>query len=392
MRKYWFAQCKRLGRLLLWVAPAMAVLAVCLGLGGKALVDRQQSQEAQQPFPIGLVGLPEDGMLRTGLSLITDMDDLGVALEIVELSAQQAPAALEQGQVKAYVVIPENFAREASRGNLLTIAYVTTPDATGMAALFQQEITGIIAQVLLDAEKASFGAYDALAPHVGHDQANQATRQLSLELAEFVFIRNRATVTVNLGLGDSPSFGAYMACGLAVAALLLMALGFGPLTVQQHVGVNQMLCSRGCSGLKQSLADYLVLLMGMTALVAAGLGLGACFVQGIRFSWLWRALPVVAMVAAMAYACFSLTGQLHSALLLYFFLAMGLALVCGCLYPAWFFPEAVQRLAAWLPAGVARRQLAAGTSLLPLLAYTLGFWALGSTLRLRRMGTQEGQL
>lgn len=392
MGKYFCLQCKRLLRLLALAVPTMAVLLACLGLAGATVIRQQQSSEIWKEFPIGLVGVPESGMLRIGLSAIDSFDDLGMAVELIELTEAEAPTALAEGRVRAYVVIPEGFVREASRGNLLTIQFITTPDPSGMVALFQQEVTDIIGDVLLQSEQATFGAYAALQPHIGHDSANQVINDLSTEFAEYIFLRNRTSVTVELGVDGAPDLATYLACGLGVTLVLLAGLCFAPITVQQHLGVSQMLCARGHSGLAQVLLDYAILALG--ALLTLGLlYLPACLlIPGLEPNLFFQAIPSVLVTAAIGYLCFSLASELHSGLLLYFFTAVALALAGGCLYPAWFFPERVQRLAAYLPTAVARRHLTgcvtgnvSAAALWGCAGYILVFVCLGAALRLRRI-------
>ncbi len=391
MGKYAILQLKRLLRVLLWILPAMGALMLCLGLGGKAILEDQSSEKDRQAFPIGLVGVPDSGLLRLGLSAISSLDDLGFAVDFIELSPQEAPQALETGKVSAYVVIPEGFVSAANRGEIMTIEYVTTAQAAGIHTLFEKEVTAIIGQVLLQSEKASFGSYDALAPIVGEDRADQVLNALSQELARFIFLRNRTGRTELLGFDKAPSFGVYLGCGLSVTMALMIALSFAPVCVQQNSEVNILLRARGRNDIFQGIVDYFTVFVG-EALVIALLLLGAkLFVPGVRLGWLLPAIPVAALAAALAFFCFSLVSSLLSGVLLYFFTAVCMALVCGCMYPVWFFPVALQRLAAWLPGGLAREYVTVAVAggethaLWPLLGYTALFIVLGVALRVRRI-------
>jgi hypothetical protein len=318
------------------------------------------------------------------------LDELGVAVELLEFSQEEAAEALEKGRIKAYVLIPDGFVSAANRGQLKTIEYITTPNAAGINVLFEQEVTAIISQVLLQSEKASFGAYDALEPQIGHQEANRAMNELSQELAQFVFLRNRTGEKVLLGFSGAPGFGAYLAAGIAVTMALLISLSFAPIGVQQTLGVNILLRSQGKSDILQGLADYFTLFAGEIATIfVLLLGVGV-FDPGLALSLAVRFLPVAAMAVGLGFLCYSAMRSLLGGLLAYFFAAIGLAFVCGCLYPAWFFPERVQRLAELLPAGLARSfLLGENAALLPLLGYTAVFVALGVMLRVGRIRAGE---
>ena len=390
MGRYLILQLKRLLRVLRWSLPMMAALLVCLAVGAMALVSTLSADESRLEYPIGLVGLPDSGTLRLGLSAIDSLDDLGVAVEFLEFTQEEAARALEKGRINAYVIIPQGFVAAANRGELMTIEYVTTPSASGMNTLFEQEVTAIISQVLLQSEKASFGAYDALEPQLGHKQANRVLNELSEELAQFVFVRNRAGSVEIIGFSGAPGFGAYLAAGVAVTMALLICLSFADLGVQQILGVNILLRSKGRSDIFQAIIDYFTLLIGEIAIISL-LFLGArLFIPQLSLSLALRFLPVAAMAAGLGFLCYSAMRSLLGGLLAYFFVAVSLAFVCGCMYPAWFFPESIQRLAELLPAGMARSfLLGENSALLPLLGDTAVFVALGVMLRVGRIRAGE---
>lgn len=395
MGKYTLIQLKRLGRALVWAVPAMALLTVCLVLGAMAMLAGQSQEDSRTQFPIGIVGIPDSGMLRLGLSAIESLDDLGFAVDMQEFSEEEAEAALESGQINAYAVIPPGFVSAANRGEILTIRYITKANAGGMNTLFQQEVTGIISRLLLQSQKASFGAYAALEPYIGHEEANRVLNEFSEELAQYIFLRNRTGQVELLGVGDAPGFAEYMACGLAVTLALMAALSFAPMSVLQNAGVNILLRSRGRSDIGQSLIDYLVLFAGeVVCLAVLLLGVSLAIPQ-IKLSMLLPMLPIAAMVAALAFLCYSWMRQLLGGVLLYFFTALAMALVCGCMYPVWFFPESIQRLAAVLPGGMARQYLTdfasgrSGSALWGLLGYSAAFLALALVGRVRRIRAGE---
>lgn len=393
MGRYLILQLKRLLRVLRWSVPLMAALLVCLAVGAVALVNTLNADESRLEYPIGLVGLPDSGTLRLGLSAIDSLDDLGVAVEFLEFTQEEAAQALDEGRIKAYVVIPPGFVSAANRGELKTIEYVSAPNAAGMNALFAQEVTAIISQVLLQSEKASFGSYAALEPQLGHEQANRAMNELSEELAQFVFLRNRTGTVEILGFDRAPGFGAYLAAGIAVTMALLICLSFADLGVQQTLGVNILLRSKGHSDILQAIGDYFTLFLGEIATISLLLLGARLFIPQLSLSLALRFLPVAAMAAGLGFLCYSAMRSLLGGLLTYFFAAVSLALVCGCMYPAWFFPESVQRLAELLPAGMARSfLLGANSALLPLLGYTAVFAGLGAALRVRRIRAGEVSL
>jgi len=94
----------------------------------------------------------------------------------------------------------------------------------------------------------------------------------------------------------------------------------------------------------------------------------------------------------MQFFLYEITDSTVSAVLLQLLAALGMAYICGCLYPLPFFPDAVQKIGGILPAGVASaylRQILSGT-VTPVVwggcvLYTTVFFALTVWLRNRKM-------
>ena len=98
-------------------------------------------------------------------------------------------------------------------------------------------------------------------------------------------------------------------------------------------------------------------------------------------------LPVAVLVAAFSFMLYAVSADLIGGVLLQFFVTAAMCFVSGCVYPVYFFPVTVQRLAVWLPAGVARAHLASAYTgegkLSLILAYSAAFCAVGILARVR---------
>ena len=89
---------------------------------------------------------------------------------------------------------------------------------------------------------------------------------------------------------------------------------------------------------------------------------------------------------------YCLASDLVGGVLLQFFTSLFLCMLSGCLYPAYFFPAALQKIAAWLPAGLARIRLAGfftgeenlGT-LLCMMGCSVVFFFIGAAVRVYRI-------
>ena len=109
-------------------------------------------------------------------------------------------------------------------------------------------------------------------------------------------------------------------------------------------------------------------------------------------------LRTVALTAltlgAMQFFLYELVPSPLGGIMLQFLCAVVQGYICGCFYPYSFFPDAVQRLGAFLPAGRALRCLGAalrgsGGNVWPMLAWAPVFLLLSAALR-RLRGLRTG--
>ena len=357
MGRYFYLQCKRLGRSLPGALCVILALCLCLALVFSMTMASEENREENNPFPIAIAGQTDDLFFQLGLQTLEALDSSRFSLEILSLTEQEAKTALTRGQIAAYAVIPDGFMDAAFYGQLMPIRFVSTVGSSTMVSVFKDEVTQMITQVVTQSQKGVFGMGDALSdqglPVGGHMD------QLALRYVDYILLRDRVYTLRELGIGDRLGLQEYLLCGLSVLFLFLSCLAFGPKLLRPDPALGQLLRSRGKPMHLQLLCEfgaYWLMLLPIGLLpVVGGLYLGLAQPS----LWLLPAvLTVTLLCAAMSFFLYRLTTQLLSGILLQFFVTVCTCFICGCMYPVFFFPEAVQQLAAWLPAGLARILLA----------------------------------
>lgn len=393
MGRYFWMQCKRLGRYL----PG-ALLAAALLLGGlltaiTLLTEKTLGAEDQKPFPIAISGYTEDPFLRMGLSALQSFDTTRFSLEIRLMEEEDAAQALQKGEIAAYAVISQEFMESAFRGEIVPIKFVSTAGAAGLVSIFKEEVTGVISDLLVYSQKGVIGMLDAhyendLGSHL-HGQADE----MSLHYVDYVLARDRIYTLETLGIGDQPGLGEYLLCGLTVLFLLLCCLPLAPTMVHSDYSLAQMLAARGRPALLQTLLDFCAYCLGLGILTATVvLAVSPFAPEGMSLTALLGGWPVILLVAAMSFMLYTLCRELISAVLLQFFAALSLCFVSGCLYPVYFFPVALQKLGNVLPTGAARSVLSGSLTgsvdpkaTLLVLGYSVLFVAMAAAVRQRHI-------
>ncbi|MGM9601822.1 MAG: ABC transporter permease [Faecousia sp.] len=357
---YFRLQWKRLRRLIPGAAALMLVLALALLLLLRGFVSANQQQNTTK-FHIAICGDLDDSLLQLGFSAFQTLDDSRFAMEITQMSLADAKTALQNSEISAYVVFPEGFTDDARQGIIRPLEFVTTPDTQGMVLLFKIELTDMVGDILLSAQRSVFGTAQFMRENGYTDKAAAHMNNLSIEYGKLAFLRGYLTETENLGIGGAENLITYLACGLSVVFLCLCCLSFAPAMIMEKTGVSRMLSARGFSGRKQGFLDFAAEAAGLAALIAAVAALPMVFVlwKGIALpiSLLWGIPAVVVTVAALSFFFYSLSGDFIGGVLLQFLGLVSLSFVCGCMYPGFFFPTAVQKLGDWLPMGLCRRWL-----------------------------------
>lgn len=397
MGKYFVLQLKRLLRILPFALCVTAVLFGCLAAIFQAMVTADAESEDKMKFQIGLVGTAGDTYLELGLAALETFDATRFAIEITAMEEAQAVDAMEKGDIAAYVVIPEGFVETAMYGQILPLKYVSTSGAVGLVSMFKDEITMVINDIMIAAQKGIYGAGNAMNAN-GVAGSGKIVSDLSLEYIEFVFSRSKIYSVRELGISDGLGLDGYLFSGLAVLLLMLGCLPFAPLLVRRDASLSRMLRARRRPVTMQVLLDFAVYLLGMAVQTAVVFWILSQVGGPENFVCRMEAVvPILMMVATLSFLLFEITSDLISGVLLQFFATLSLCFVSGCLYPAYFFPDTVRSFAEFLPTGLARTlmsgcitgEISSGT-VWTLLGYSGGFLLAAVLIRCHKVTQMRG--
>ncbi len=363
MGKYYKIQLKRLLRLLPMALAVVLVLFAGLMLVYRSILETSGQSENNSKIQLAIVGDAGDRYLQMGIAAVQSFDSSRFSMEIVHMDKEDAIRALERGQIAAYVLIPDGFVDAALHGEVLTLDYVSSAGAVGLVGLFKNEITSVIAQMVIACQKGMYGVESVLEQYGDPEEINRCIEKLSISYAGHVLQRSDTYSIQALGIADALGMEDYLFCGLSVLFMMLILLPFAPLYIHEDLSLERMLAAKRCPLWAQLLCEYCVLLLGMLTLLAAVLG--AVSLLGKNMELMKNArlevslLPAVMTVTALGYFLYSLSSSLIGGVMLQFFGGVALCFASGCLYPLYFFPALVQRMGAKLPTAYARSAVSA---------------------------------
>lgn len=407
MWKYFILQLKKVFKFVPYVGMAALVLFGALLLAISGIIDTFTDESSNMKVPIAVVGQAEDSYLEMGLTALQSLDSSRFAIEVVEMKEDEAKTALEEGEIAAYIVIPEGFVDAALRGEVMTIEYVSTMGATGLVSMFKDEITHVIADVVLACQRGMYGIEGACEEQQvpGYGKYMNA---LSKAYVKMVLVRSEIYHVEELGLEDELGLEGYLFSGICVVFFALAVLPFGQMLIKHDLSLSKLLASKSRSITAQTISEFIAFFTGYACVLLVAFGAVSLLLKvfDIPMQWLFanidlirilRIIPALLLVASFAYMLYSFSGNLVGGMLLQFFATASMCFASGCMYPVTFFPETLQKIAGYLPHGLARECISglmtgseAGFRGVLMLGYSTTFVAISVIVRNLRVTGSRG--
>ena len=409
MRTYFSLQFKRVMKVFPFVLIVTVVLFAALAVMLSGLMSSFNNSEKNAVFKVGITGDTDNEMLQMDIVAFQSFDESRFSVEFIEMEQTAADEALQTGGISAYLELPEDFVEKAMRGEMEPMYYVTSAGSNNIVNMFKNEITALVTDVVVSSQQGSFGLQEALDDNEVEGNHGEWVNALAIEYVNLVLKRTEAITVDELGISEGMRTGEYYLCGMTLLFLMLLGLPFVVVYARQDRSLNVLLLSRGVSGMRQLLDEWLSHFLSLLCLAAV------VFVPVLAFSatadsatlqmlsasdWLAYMLffiPVLVMVSAFNLFIFEIGGNVVSSALLHFFSVLCMCYVSGCFYPVYTFPRAVQAVERFLPTGVARETLAValseGATLKPLIGvavYAVLFFAVAWLVRMYKLRRREG--
>ena len=364
-------QFRRAGHFLPFALFIGLLLLFAVGAYAVAAGNAHTNDEGNMQFEIGVVGTVEEPYFDTMLFAINHLSGDQVSLKMTKMDEATAKRRLDAGEISSYVLIPDGFERHMIDKEPLKLTYVLAPTSTGISTFLANEVIFAVSPSLMEGQNTLYG----LRRYVHDNLPGSTLYKRSSEVAEqyVTLILNRAKLfeTTETGIVAGQGFVPYLFVSLTTFFALVWGVACVPLFSSKRNETGKMLLASGLGAIRQITAEYiaylvLTLIGVFSAILAALFGLNAIapdlFVSIFPdteavLSFLGRMAFVSAGFAALQFMLYELARGTVGALLLQTVTAVFMGYVCGCFYSSDFFPVALQRFTAFLPAGAAIRFL-----------------------------------
>lgn len=365
--KYFGAQIKRASKLYPSILAVTVLLIVCIALSCVLIINNSTNEEDKQKFTLGICGDLSDTNLDIGITAIQNLDTSRFSIDMITIESEdEAKKMLKDGEIAGYVRIPPDFVRSVIRMENKPVAYVSNNSPMNFGTLLVNEMAQNISDTVSESQKGIYGLQRLSKEHGKNENYHENIVNLNAKYISSVLNRNESIDIENLGISDGLSAGGYFVCGGVMIFLLLWGISCNSVLSKKDRSLEKLLSSKGQSVFTQTLSEYSVfflITLFTVMLITVIAGIATQYVNtGIEeldykyvsdyVMYVVKIIPVLLMITSLQFLFHELINGTVSVVLTQFVFAIGTGYVCGCLYPSYFFPETVQKAAAFLPTGV----------------------------------------
>lgn len=364
---YLVLQLKRVMKAFPAIIMMTFLLFGALGLLVWMKLESRPDDGAQQRVKLGIVGEDEDSYLGVGIYALEHLDSSRFTCEFLHLQEDEAREQLEEGELSAYIVIPDGFVRSIISGENKQVTFTSGSSQAGIGTILINQLASAVSNVITDTQAGIYAMHEFYMDYEELEEIYTDEADLNLKYLQLILNRQNLYQIEQISVTNRLSAGGYYLCAILLLFLLLWGINCCFLFVKNDMALPRLLASEGFGCFQQVLAEfaaYLFLMFLSYAGIVAALLIGSRAAGATvpeftgtglaeQIGFLIRILPVLPVVAAMQLLLYEIVSSLISGILLNFGFAVCLAYLSGCFYPLAYFPIGIQKFAEVSPTGIA---------------------------------------
>lgn len=370
-RQLFFRLLNAEGKLLFRCLPSFLAQTVCLVLltGLVCFAALRSAPEDSAPVSIRIcVVIPEsDTEYNVAFRLITSTADLPHVLNFDLVDYGQALEAVRSNDAVAALVFPEGFITDAMYGNEMTLKLLL-PGNSGFETLLFQDLAHTAVTMLLDIQNSCYAAHQVAAFHDLDYAYDDNGDEIAVTYAKAAFSRLDYFEEESLrATGDLDLIQHYGSVAVLLL-FLLSGISFAPLFSWKNEAFAQKLAIRRISPFAEVLIPLPAIICYDMVMLLLLLG-AACFIPGLssltgNLSWnlCVSALLVMFTCGTLICAAYHLVSSLMGCALVFLLGTVLMLFVSGGFVPSAYLPEALTKIAGFLPVSPMIRTLGCGFS------------------------------
>ena len=154
--RYFLLQIKRVCRALPFLLITTLVLTGVVGLLAVIQAKTSAEDDGRQKIRLAVVGDTEDEFVKSGISLLQEMDSSRYTCTIEEMSEEEAQRALERREISGYLVVPQDFLRSVMSGDNYKVTFVTGTAQHGLGTMLARELADTVSVMLTETQSGIY--------------------------------------------------------------------------------------------------------------------------------------------------------------------------------------------------------------------------------------------
>lgn len=302
---------------------------------------------------VGVTAPQEDKMVTALITYVERMNEISSLCEFMTVSEEEGKEQLEQGEISALIVVPENVLNHVYQNRQVSIR-VYLPQTPTLESGLIREFSGACSSLVLSAKSGDCTAYEFYRRHRIAGDKEKVVRDMNGAYIRFVMLQGRMFKNTALTWKDEISDGNRLQVAGIVCLLLLMGIPAAGLTRRLPKTLERQLQRKGISRFFQQGVSISLL---MICLYIAGAGALAATVfyrqlwQGVAAS-LFCLLPMCFFLASFFYFLYSCSSKPAGTVPMIFLLAVLFVFLPGGIFPPYMLPRGMVQLGQALPGGL----------------------------------------
>lgn len=366
IRVYFRSQLKRSISLYPIILLVTVITAIAMIAGVYYILSDTVGTEDNQKIKVGIVGNIDDTSLGSGIDMVKNIDSSRFSIELCRMSRQEAHRALMNDEIHGYMDIPDNFIEGIMHGENHPASYVVKKGALNFGSVITGEIATSVSDWVIKSQSSIYSMHDIAEEYSLTTGIGKKNRALNYKYIKTVTNRDKIYDIETVGVYDNLGLKAYYLCSLIMLMLMFWGISCFGIFAKKDNSFSKLLTSRGvnpfCQIISELLSFFVVTMITVVlfavifyvVLINYDIGITEISASGITdfIAFIVKISVLVFMVCSMHVFIYEAVPNQVGAILLQFIVTIGLGYLSGLFYPNYFFPDSIQKLASYLPAGV----------------------------------------
>lgn len=369
---------------------------ILLALIGVFAYTASQSVLASEHIVQAKVGVitsdADDPNVLFAMNYINQLESSSIALEFEIMESEKAMLALENEDLLAVLIFPDNIVEGILYGNNIPIQVLFCNDSS-LSSVFLTELTKAGASLLSSAQAGTYTTAELYTSFGANDSLNDAFNDIDLMNLSFALYREDLFVTEASTLGGTSSTIIFYISTAILLLLFFIGAAFVPSQRREKNDFYSVLFSQNISTLQYLFLKWLahvIILFGLLLLFGIVLLQLQNMEQVEDLLWISRSpinllflFTIAVFLASYHMMVYQIAPDSSMAILFFFVLGSLLVFLGGGIIPSVFFPTALARIASLLPSAQLQNGIIMALSgrfsypWLPLFGYSLFFFIIG---------------